>query len=492
MPESINIKSDEIKTIARGQAVVEAHRPIDGEFRVLSVSASATATPSEVFAGEARYVGKVVFDCFIAVDGEVKCVTNTAEFSDKITSADIAAGTAVTLVPDVINVEATIEGGAIKAVAVVDVAAVAVADDSYACITAPDDGIYAETCTATYCMASASENETVYITDSVGAPKITEVLCAESRAVVTSAEALSGEVKTSGTVYTFVAVKTDDGMISSVRIVTPFVKNIVAAGAAEGDTAFATVAVVDTVATPIAGEGRLETATTVNISVTAMRACTADIVTDVFCADNELEKTGGTAACVTVEPLFTVNDTVDGQIPIAADRLAADNVLCVTGAFCTLSSAKIEDRSVNVEGLVGGDIVYYNAEKNAVDSLAFRLPFAMPLPNHTDATQADVRCTVTDVNVRVRRESVFDIKADIAFTVRLLSEHEFEFISTVTKGEPIERPDASVIIHIAKAGETLWQAARALCCSPEQVQRQNSATAPYAGGERLVNFCNKQ
>ncbi|MDE5593392.1 MAG: hypothetical protein K2I75_05605, partial [Clostridiales bacterium] len=172
MPENINIKSDEIVWIARGQAVVEARQPINNDCKVLSASATAVTTPSEVFAGEARYVGKTTFDCMVLVDGAVQCVTAVAEFSDKITSPQITAGTAVTLIPEVINVEATIENGTLKAVAVVDTAAIAVVDNEYACIAQPDEGIYAEKRTVSYSTACADVSEIVYVTDSVGAPKI--------------------------------------------------------------------------------------------------------------------------------------------------------------------------------------------------------------------------------------------------------------------------------------------------------------------------------
>ncbi|MDE6029138.1 MAG: hypothetical protein K2F90_02310 [Clostridiales bacterium] len=489
MPENINIKSDEIAWVARGQAVVEARQPINDDCKVLSASATAVTTPSEVFAGEARYVGKTTFVVFVLVDGAVQCVTAVAEFSDKITSPQIAAGTAVTLLPEIVNVEATVENGTLKAVAVVDTAAIAVAGDEYACIAQPDDGVYAEKRTVAYSTACADVSEIVYVTDSVGAPKITDVLYSTSRAVVTGAEAADGEIKVSGAVYTFAAVRTDDGTVSSMRIVTPFVKSV-AAPVHDGDAAFAFAHITDGSAT-LTADGRIEVAATVRLSATALTLATAEVVTDVFCADNELQTTVQTLKCVAVEPLTTVIDTVDGQVPIDADRLAADNVLCVTGTFCTLTSAKIENERVNVEGLVGGDIIYYNAEKNAVDSLAFRLPFAMPLANHTEATAVTATATVTDVNVKIRRESVFDIKAEVAFTLMLSSATECECIATVEKGEALARPDASVIIHIAKAGETLWQAAKALCCSPERVQQQNAATAPYSGGERLINFCNK-
>ncbi len=491
MPENINIKSDEILCVARGQAVVEARQNVDGNCRVLSASASAVTNPSEVFAGEARYVGKVAFDCLIAVEDGVQCISAVAEFSDKITSPDFTSNSHVTLIPDVINVEAHVEGGTLKMIAVVDVSAVSTVGEECPCMAATDDGVYAEKRTVEYSTVSGTQTETVYVVDSITESKIAEVLFTTSRAVITSAEAADGEVKVAGAVYSVGIIKQEDGMIATTRVITPFVKSMAVMGVNASDNVYATAAVTESAATAVEGESRLDIASTVVIDVIATSTATADIVTDVFCADCEIEKKTAKMKCQTAESLALVIDTVDGQIPIPADKNAADAVLCITGTYCTLSDVKVEDERVTVEGLVGGDIVYYNAEKNAVDVLSFRLPFAMPLSTHTDADAVFATCEVTDVNVRIRRESVFDIKAELAFALKLSSEKEYEYVAAVELGEPIPRPDAAVIIHIAKPGETLWQAAKALCCSPERVTEQNSAAAPYAGGERLINFCNK-
>ncbi len=491
MPEIINIKSDEFKRIAGGQAVVEARQQPERECRILSVSATAVTTPAEIFAGEIRYVGKVTFDCIVLADGAIECLTTVSEFSDKITAQEIKAGMNVTLVPEVINTEASVEGGIIKTVAVIDTAALCAVGEERACMAEPDDGIYADRREIEYMTVCSEQSETVYVTDSVSVSKMTDVLCAFPKAVITGAEAGDGEVKVTGAVYTNVVMRTEDDTVTSVKVVTPFVKSISALGAREGNTAFASAAVTDGTATLAAEENRLELSSTVTVNVTVLESKTANAVTDVFCSDNEIEQTTSAVVCQSVEPQITVADTVDGQIPIPDDKPAADNVLCVTGTFCTVSDAKIEDKRVVTEGLIGGDIVYYNAEKNVYDTLAFRLPFSMPLAVHTDAQNVYATAAVTDVSVRVRRESVFDIKAEVMFTLRLSSECECTFVESVKLGEPLARPDATVIVHIAKPGETLWQAAKALCCSPESVERQNEATAPYNGGERLINFCGK-
>lgn len=491
MPENNRIKSDEYKQIARGQAVVEARQASDGDCRVLSVSATASVRPSEIFAGEARYTGKVRFDCLVTDGTRVECVSTVAEFSDKITSSDIGVGMNISLVPEVINCEAKAENGALKMTAVVDTVGFAATHCDCDCLSEPDDGVYVERKTIEYGAVTAQASEIVYINDSLDNVKATEVLCVSSRAVVTSAESADGEVKVSGATYSTVIVRTADDMIASYRVVTPFVKSVAAQGADIDSAAFAVACVTDSAAAlEIADESSIELSVTLLLDVTVVKRCQTDVFSDIFCADNEIDVDMTEVTLCTVEPQTTVIDTVDGQVALESDRLAADNVLCVTNTFCTIADAKIDGR-VYVEGLVGGDIVYYNAEKNAVDSVAFRLPFSMPLAVHTDAQCVEATAVVTDVSVRVRRESVFDIKAEIAFTLRLSTCTTATLVESVSVGEPIPRPNATVIVHIAKSGETLWQAAKALCCSPERVAEQNSATAPYSGGERLVNFCDK-
>ncbi|MCH5163160.1 MAG: hypothetical protein J1G38_06700, partial [Clostridiales bacterium] len=491
MPENISIKSDDLSEIARGQAVVEARQAIEGECRVLSVSAACSVAPGDVFAGEVRYSGKVKFDCLIMQDGKLECITAVAEFSDKISSADITSGMNPVITAEIVNTEASIENGTLKLTAVVDTSAYAVTHCDFTCLSEPEEGVYAEKQTIEYCTAVSELSETAYITDGLSNVKADEVLCAFSSVAITSAECGDDVVKLSGAVYTTVVARTDDDLATSYRLVTPFVKNLSAPGVTSDNTAIATAAVSDTVATlTVDGDSKsIELAITLALSATVVEKNTKSVAVDVFCADNELEATFVDAKLCLVEPLTTVTDSVDGQVALGADSLAADNVMCVMNTFCTVTKAAVEDKRVNIEGLVGGDIVYYNAEKNAVGTLAFRLPFAMPLSLHTESECVSVTATVTDIGVKIRRESVFDVKAEIAFAARLTSCKTVKAVCSVKLGAPIERPNATVIVHIAKPGETLWQAARALCCSPERVVEQNEAKAPYAGGERLVNVC---
>ena len=258
--------------------------------------------------------------------------------------------------------------------------------------------------------------------------------------------------------------------------------------------AFASACVSDTVSTLVtnADGNNIELSSTIVLSATVISSSEFSAVTDVFCPNSELNVAEEKISLYSCESVATIVDSIDGQVKLEPDRLAADNVCFVSNTFCTVSDSRVENGRVTVEGLAGGDIVYYNAEKDAVDCIAFRIPFSIPITHHTNCKNIDVTGTVTDVNVRIRRESVFDIKVETAFTVRAYSCTETSVIKSVKKGAEITRPKATVCVHIAKKGETLWQAAKALGCSPESVEKQNPVTAPYSGGERLIHFCGKK
>ena len=494
MPETNKIKSDEIKLIARGQAVVEARQMLDKECKVLSCTATADVRPSEVFAGEARYAGKVRFDCLLLCEGRVECVSAVADFSDKITSSSIGVGLNAVITPEVVNCEAQIADGALKLVAVVDTELSAALHCDCECLAEPEQGVYVERRELKYSTVVGEQTEMIYLTDALTGIKASEVLCNTSRAVITKAECGVDDVKLTGTAYTTVLTRTEDGLVCSHKIVTPFVKSIAVPGALPEAVAFASACVTESTATFVADPDgdRIELALTVKADVTVAVQNKADAVVDVFCAENETECVNADVTVCELEPLVTVTDTVDGQITLDPSKLAADNVLCITNTFCQITSAKIEDKRVFAEGLVGGDIVYYNAENNMTDCIAFRLPFSMPLAVHTEAQTVSLAAVVTDVTVKIRRESVFDVKAEVAFTAKLCSTGTFTLVQSVKLGDEIARPDATFIVHIAKPGETLWQAAKALCCAPDKVDMQNEARAPYSGGERLVGFCTRE
>ena len=96
---------------------------------------------------------------------------------------------------------------------------------------------------------------------------------------------------------------------------------------------------------------------------------------------------------------------------------------------------------------------------------------------------------VKDVNVKIRRGNELSLRGDICIRLTPVKSGVSAIISEIKVGEAKQPREAAISVHIARKGETVWDAAKALGLTPEEVTRQNPDVAmPCAGGERLVAY----
>ena len=63
------------------------------------------------------------------------------------------------------------------------------------------------------------------------------------------------------------------------------------------------------------------------------------------------------------------------------------------------------------------------------------------------------------------------------------------YISAVEEGEPKKACDSAVSVYIPKAGDGLWETAKRLSESPENIEKSNpELTFPLTGKERIIIY----
>ena len=67
--------------------------------------------------------------------------------------------------------------------------------------------------------------------------------------------------------------------------------------------------------------------------------------------------------------------------------------------------------------------------------------------------------------------------------------YETEYVSSVEIGEPTVENDSGVSVFLPREGEGLWQVAKRLKCSPEDVEKNNpDLVFPVKGDERILIY----
>ncbi|MDE7396051.1 MAG: hypothetical protein K2M95_08060, partial [Clostridiales bacterium] len=132
----------------------------------------------------------------------------------------------------------------------------------------------------------------------------------------------------------------------------------------------------------------------------------------------------------------------------------------------------------------------YVSEEGQKASAAVELPFSITVSAPLkEGDEVRAHGCVTGVEVKVRRSGELDVKADVVVEYDSYRVESKYVIESIAIGDEHSLPSGAVSIHIARKGETLWEAAKALGTTPENVLLQNpDLTLPCSGGERVLTY----
>ncbi|MFR6641565.1 MAG: hypothetical protein ACLUSP_09805 [Christensenellales bacterium] len=257
---------------------------------------------------------------------------------------------------------------------------------------------------------------------------------AEHKIVVSERSAGADSVRASGVIISDICGETEDGLIASYRVETPFSEEWGADGASAGDAVFVRACVSgkenlaadgDTYAVDLTYEIAFD------YSVYAPDRVT--LVCDLFSSDRELIVGSESAPVNIAKGGYTITDRVEGNVTLEVNMPLADNILAATGTRLTVTNLLASDDEVLVEGIVSGSVIYYSAEDNVTSGALVELPFSITsrLDGARTGDELCGRGTVTSTSLKIRRGNEIDIKADIAVEIESVRPENVTVITSV-------------------------------------------------------------
>ena len=490
-----------LQRLCTHQTVVEARLLSTGGAlisKVLSIATDCTVTPSEVFAGEARFSGrasfKVIFTCS---EGKNHSMDYHADFTDKLLNEKISAGLKPILRCSVLDTDTiSADEREIKLACVVEVSLDAVMVVPKNALTRGGDMIYTNEEELEYAVLAGESKAAVTVSDSSSDMRFTNILLSEARVVVSNRRVGLDSVVLEGNVICDLTCEDEEGMIVSHRRVVPFLEEVACLGAREGDFAVVFAAVQSHAVSVERDEGSMAVTTEfmLNVDAKVFRTEKAMVVTDAFSVTHELNK--GNEEVVLHHNKFagSFSDRVEGSVTLDVSMPIADNLLAVTGARLNIANAQAQDGKILYEGIVTGNILYYSAEINLKSSVAVELPFSI-LVNNEIAKEGDsvlVNGIVSSMTAKLVRGNEIQIKSEIEVEMVLAASCKRMVLTGLELGEERILPTSAFSVHIAKNGESLWDVAKALGLTPELVLVQNPGLSlPLNGGERVMAYRQK-
>lgn len=493
------IKTEEKLALKRSQAVVEARLvPPDGITvkKVLSVSCDSSVGAAEVFAGEARYNGKVDFTVlYVGSDGETSVMETRAEFTDKIVDERITGRINPFFLSGILDVDASKSTETeIRPACVVEIVLMGDEEREAECLSACSAEVYTKEEKIEYLKSVSSGKKTVTVKSSCENVGIEKLLKSRVSPIIKKISAFTDAILVEGEVITTLVGTGSNGSLCEKVFRTEFSEEFEAPDARSGDHAIACVSAASLSVRGISEDGAVtyETETELNFGWTVFTGVTVGVVTDTFCMRKETVMTRTSAEICKKMSYATFTETVSGNVTLDIGNPPVDNILCFDAVRVNVTGCYAQDGRITVEGILSGCVVYYSDEADEDCSVTVEIPFSV-----TENADVNENCTlfvnacVCERSLRARRANEITVKAEVFFGAVIGEMSRCAYISGLSEGAEKEVNTAALTVHMAAKGEGLWDVAKSTGFSPEEITAQNpDITLPFKGGERILMYRN--
>lgn len=455
---------------------------------VLSVHCSAALTGAEAGNGEVRYFGKAHFS-IVYEDAERRVcraergVEFSAAAKDDFVFPALSAQAAVACE----NISVRREGSAVYATALLGADISLFGEQTFDYLSGGDYVLKREPVKVLTCHLVSGSAETE---DEFEAEYVADILQHTATAAVTALVTETGTLRVEGEINLGVLAMKGGGALLSFERLVPFTVEIPCDAAAYGASAEAFVTVVNTSihadADEEKGRSRLTATFTLSVSGCVYEEVEVDAVTDAFSTTNAATLVFATADSAGVGEIVRIAERVSGKCALSGAVDFSDTFEALTNSRAEADLANGE-RGKTVDGVAMSTLLVSGAD-GSHRAIELSLPFSVPV----EAGEATVSVLVLGMNARQRQEGEIEAEATLKISVQEKRRVTARVVSGVEEGEPLPVCDSAVSVYIPRAGDGLWELAKSLKKSPEDVYASNpDIDFPVKEGQRVIVYRKK-
>lgn len=470
------------------QSVVECRFPQTTDIaEIMAVHPQVSVVSCETASGRVNYSGKLVLTIVYSdEEGKLCRMQKGAEFSHyRDDDCLVPAQTGVCRLT-CLKTSVKRDGSSFVISCVVS-AQIAVYARSERAFVAAAEGAYLKTeevnFSAPVCFSGESEVEEDFEADSV-----IDVLIPCAKAVVLSVVCGTGDVEISGEIYLSLFAMRQQSPVCLEKLI-PFKCAVPCDDSSVGYTPYACVDISDLTVNCSVNEdrGKCNVNVVCDLSVNGWFADehSAPVAQDAFSDSNALNINYAEECVRRFDGFKIYSERVSGYAA-AKSKLGYD---CKFMA-AALPSAECAYNAENgcAEGAAACVLIY--EQGGEIKRTEVELPFSVSLGGAAEKGQSvQLDVAVSGFSVRLRAEGEVEAEATVKICASVSGERTIRYISSMEEGEPLVKNDCAVSVILPAAGDGLWDIAKKLLKSPEDVVACNPELKfPLTGKERIVIY----
>lgn len=330
---------------------------------------------------------------------------------------------------------------------------------------------------------------------------VNKVLCVESTAVLSSAEAGTDVVTLNGEIYTNIIYITADEQpkLKNQRYTQVFTHELLANNITPNDIVTATM---QNCATGYELQGELNSTkgtivlkNLVKTNIFVRQNKSIETVVDAFCPRYFLNNNYSSFASQKVVVKDLAFEKIDGNIVLGEDSPRIDRVLAVCAGNIVTNSITLGDGEISAGGVLNCYVFYaLDDDDGTTQSVSCEVPFNISIKKDGITENSVVKLNVVpkDIEARNKKSKEIDILAELAIEYTVLEGCNGAILQNITLGEKRPENTSAMGLYIVPEAKELWDISKALGVSGEMIMAQNpDLQFPFSSPQRLIIYREK-
>jgi hypothetical protein len=171
-----------------------------------------------------------------------------------------------------------------------------------------------------------------------------------------------------------------------------------------------------------------------------------------------------------------------------------EKILAVSGGNVSIVNSFVKDREVVLEGISNVNTIYYSEDDDGnkiLNSVLVDAPYSLTLPCSEALLNDEVEAQIilSDVSVKSRKGRELEIIATVKVSYNLSRTTVSAVATGLSYGEVKQPKEFALEIYVVKEHQTIWDIAKHLNISTEDLLNQNPAISlPVVAGEKIVCY----
>lgn len=222
------------------------------------------------------------------------------------------------------------------------------------------------------------------------------------------------------------------------------------------------------------------------VSGTAYTESKMKCVSDAYSCENEVELVKEELKEEYLDDVLRFSERVSGVAAYNGKVDFSDSLKCVLLPFSSAECVK-SDSGEHAEGAITA-VIAATASDGSNRGIEITLPFSIPVKINSSGRR-EVSVMVCGLFVRQRREGEIEAEATLKISVKIYKTRIFKYISEIIEGEKIDENPCAFSVYMPAKGEGLWETAKRLKKTPEDVEKSNPELKfPLKGNERIIIY----